>query len=249
MGRAEEQIAQYLYQGESIREAFDVGPARAVLSSHRVFVSRPDDEGIRQAELPNVTGVERTTRGSRSGVVWGVALGIIGLAFLAVGLTVRASEAFTTPEFQEDAAARAGAGGLTDLVGLLIWVVENLDTLMLWTGAVFFLFAVLPVIHYWFRVRERTLAVKLAGEQANIHLPLEYISVEDEFRLERALVPEQVSEELQIESEETVPADSAEELPAATEARETGLFGGEAEDSFEWVGTEESPEEPVDGEE
>jgi len=129
MSRAEDQIAQYLYQGESIRSAFDVGPVRVVLTSHRVFASLPDG-GIERAELPDVTGVSRKTRGSLSGVVWGVSLTIIGVAFLAVGLAVRASEAFDTPEFREDAAASTGAGALTDLVGLVLWAVENLDLLL-----------------------------------------------------------------------------------------------------------------------
>ena len=43
MTRVEEQITQYLYQGESIREAFDVGPVGIVLTSHRVFASDPDE--------------------------------------------------------------------------------------------------------------------------------------------------------------------------------------------------------------
>jgi hypothetical protein len=208
MAPVEEQITQYLYQGESIREAFDVGPVRIVLTSHRVFASDPDDEGIKQAELPNVTGVSRTTRGSRSGVIWGVALAVIGVSFLAVGLSTRLSDAFTAPEFRDDAAEQAGAGGLTSLVDMLIWLVENIDAVMLGTGAFFLLVAVLPVVHYWFRVRERTLAIQLAGEQPDIHLPLEYIAVEDEFRLEKALVPEQVSDDLQVDEDDAVPDDS-----------------------------------------
>ena len=198
MSRAEDQIAQYLYQGESIRSAFDVGPVRIVLTSHRVFASLPDG-GIERAELPNVTGVSRKTRGSLSGVVWGVSLGIIGAAFLAVGLSVRTSEVFDTPEFREDAAASAGAGRLMDLVSLMLWAVENLDLLLLGLGGVCLLVAVIPVANYWFRVRERSLDIRLAGDRPNIHLPLEYISVEDEFRLEKALVPEQVSDDIPAE--------------------------------------------------
>lgn len=208
MGRVEEQIAEYLRQGESIREAFDVGPVRVVLTSHRVFVSDPDDEGIQQAELPGVTGIERTTRGSRSGLIWGVALAVIGVAFLAVGVSTRLGGAFTAPEFRGNAAEQAGAGGLTDLVDLLIWLVENID-------------------------------IRLGGEQSDIHLPLEYVSVEDELRLEKALVPEQVSDDLAVEGNgDTAPDDAGE--PSADSTR-----GDDSEHSFGWVG-DDNPDEQVD---
>jgi hypothetical protein len=234
MSRAEDQITQYLYQGESIRSAFDVGPVRVVLTSHRVFASLPDG-GIERAELPNVTGVTRKTRGSLSGVVWGVSLTIIGVAFLAVGLSVRTSEAFNTPEFREDAAASAGAGALTDLVGLVLWAVENLDLLLLGLGGVCLLFAAIPIVNYWFRVRERSLAIQLAGDRPDIHLPLEYISVEDEFRLEKALVPEQVSDD--------IPADvDIDDIPAdIDESPDPGARGGEDSGTGETAGNDGGP--------
>jgi hypothetical protein len=247
MTRVEEQITQYLYQGESIREAFDVGPVGIVLTSHRVFASDPDDEGIQQAELPNVTGVERTTRGSLSGVIWGVALAIIGVAFVAVGLSTQLSDSFTAPEFQENAAEQAGADALTGLVDMLIWLVENIDTLLLGTGGFFLVVAVLPVAHYWLRVRERTLAIQLAGEQPNIHLPVEYIAVEDEFRLEKALVPEQVSDDLQVDGDDAVPGDTGEPSADGGATDNTGgdgSSGDDSEHSFEWIG--DNPDERVD---
>jgi len=240
MGRVKEQIAEYLYQGESIREAFDIGPVRVVVTSHRVFISDPDDEGIQQAELPNVTGVERTTRGSRSGVIWGVALAVIGVAFLAVGLSARLSDAFTAPEFRGNAAEQAGAGGLTDLVELLIWLVENVDVVMLGVGGFFLVVAVVPVTHYWFRVRERTLDIRLGGKQPDIHLPLEHVGVEDERRLERALVPEQVSDDLAVDGDsDTAPKDAGEPSADST-------AGDDSEHSFEWV-DDDDPDEQVDG--
>jgi hypothetical protein len=246
MARVEDQIEQYLHQGESIREVFDVGPVRVVLTSHRVFASDPDDEGIKQAELPNVTGVTRTRRGSRSGLVWGISLAIIGGAFLAVGFVVGNSTAFSPPEFQENAANEIGAGGLTDVVGLLFWVVENLDTLLLGAGLLCFALAAIPVVNYRVRVRERTLAIELAGERPDIHLPLEYISVEDEFRLEKALVPEQVSDDLQIDSEEDTTAhpDAGGDTLAGGD-RETGT--NIDEDQFEWVAGDDATDDQVDG--
>ncbi len=231
MSRAEDQIAQYLYEGESIRSAFDVGPVRVVLTSHRVFASLPDG-GIERAELPNVTGVSRKTRGSRSGVVWGVSLTIIGVAFLGVGLSVRASEAFNTPEFREDAAASAGTGALTDLVGLVLWVVENLDLLLLGLGVVCLLFAAIQIANYWFRVRERSLAIQLAGDRPDIHLPLEYISVEDEFRLEKALVPEQLSDDIPTDVDIDEPPE-----PDARGGEQVGTGGTAGHDGGPTTGT------------
>jgi hypothetical protein len=274
MARAEDEVKQYLYQSESIREAFDVGPVRVVLTSHRVFASLPDEGGIQQAELPNVTGVERQTRGSLSGVVWGISIALVGVAFLAVGLAVSTSDAFTTPTFQEDAAAEAGAGSLTDLVEMVIWVVENLDVMMLWGGAFFLVLAVLPVVHYWVRVREQTLTIQLAGEQADIHLPLEYIAVEDEFRLEKALVPEQVSDDLPVDDMSADETDRPDERGTHPDSDErsthpdsdgtsealadddddapgspvgTGATEDDTDGGFEWIGTDESTGEPTDG--
>ena len=240
MSRPEDQVSQYLYQGESIRSAFDVGPVRVVLTSHRVFASPPDG-GIEQAELPNVTGVSRKTRGSLSGAVWGTSLGIVGVAFLGVGLSVRTSDALDTPEFREDAAARAGAGGLTDLVDLLLWTVENLDLLLLGLGGVCLLFAAIPVANYWFRIRERSLAIQLAGDQPDIHLPLEPIPVEDEVRLEKALVPEQVSDD--------IPADIDVDSVSVPDTRDDGATGATSAtepDSDSTAGTDGGPT-AVDG--
>jgi hypothetical protein len=67
---------------------------------------------------------------------------------------------------------------------------------LFWGGAVFVTLAALPVANYWFRVRQPTLTIRLTGEQADIHLPREHIPVDDEFRLEEALVPEQVSDDV-----------------------------------------------------
>ncbi|ERH08540.1 MAG: hypothetical protein J07HX64_00281 [halophilic archaeon J07HX64] len=251
MSRAEDQIAQYLYQGESIRSTFDVGPVRIVLTSNRVFASLPDD-GIQRAELPDVTDISRTTRGSRSGVVWGVSLGILGAAFLGVGLSVSVSEIFAAREFREDAATSAGAGGLTDLVNLVLWMVENLGLLLLGLGSVCLLLGVLSVMNYWFRVRERSLTIHLAGDRPDIHLPLRHISVREEFRLEKALVPEQVSDDIPADIDvDSIPVSDTRDDESAGAESPTGETtdpgndptvapGDETADDtgeFEWVGT------------
>lgn len=196
MSRTEDQVEQFLYNGESVREAFDIGPVRVVLTTHRVFTDNPDNEGLQQAEFLDVTGVERTRQGSRSGVAWAVSLAAVGIALLVAGLAVGQSDVFTTPEFQDDTAAEIGAGGFADLVGWLLWLVEHLDVLLAGGGLLVLLLAGLAGLYYWVRVREPALTITTTGERSDIHLPLEFVSVEDEFRLEQALVPEQVSDEL-----------------------------------------------------
>ena len=56
MSAVERRIEGSLYEGESVREVFDVGPTGVVVTTHRVFVASPDHEGVRQAELPGVGG-------------------------------------------------------------------------------------------------------------------------------------------------------------------------------------------------
>jgi hypothetical protein len=220
MTGTEEQIQQYLYQGESVRDAFDVGPFRAVLTTHRLFVAMPEG-GTQQADLPDVTGVDRTTRGSKSGLVWGASFVIIGLTSFALGFAASTSDALRTPEFDQDAASEVGAGSLVDLVEIIFWFIENIDTMLFWGGALFVALAALPVANYWFRVRQPTLTVRLAGEQADIHLSREHVPVEDEFRLEEALVPEQVSDDvLEDTSDEPGVDDSDSDDPAGATADE-----------------------------
>lgn len=154
------------------------------------------------------------------------------MAFLAVGLSVRASETFNTPEFREDAAASAGTGALTDLVDLMLWAVENIDLLLLGLGGVCLLFAAIPIANYWFRVHERSLAIQLAGDRPDSHLPLEYISVEDEFRLEKALVPKQVSDDIQIDVDIDEPPE-----PGARGGKQVGTGKTAGHDGGPTIGT------------
>jgi len=107
----------------------------------------------------------------------------------------------------------------------------------------------IPIANYWFRVRERSLAIQLAGDRPDIHLPLEYISVEDEFRLEKALVPEQVSDDIPADVDEPPEpgARGGEQAGTGETAGHdgdptTGTGGADPTDDdtheFEWVGTE-----------
>lgn len=195
MSQSEQRIRQSLHEGESVREAFDVGPTRVVLTTHRLFVARPDAEGLEQAELLNVTGVVRTTRGSRSGLVWGGVLAVLGVVLVAAGSAISGSDAFDPPEFDEDAAAELGAGPLTDLVAGLLWLLETLDLLLLWGGVAVLGLAVLPVAYYWLAVREPCLTIERAGSRSDIHLPLQHVPEGEERRLRDALAPDQLSEE------------------------------------------------------
>ena len=194
MTGVDQRVEEYLHQGESVREAFDVGPFRAVLTTHRIFVVMPGG-AIQQADLPDVTGVDRTTRGSTSGLVWGVSFLVIGVTLFALGVAASTSDLVQTPEFSREAAAEAGAGSLVELVEIAFWFIENLDTILLWVGALCVALAVLPTVNYWFRVRQPTLTIRLAGEQADIHLSREHVPVEDESRLEGALAPEQAPDD------------------------------------------------------
>lgn len=188
---SERRIERYLYAGEEIQEAFDVGPTRVVFTSHRVFVLDPDEDGFQHAEFPNITGVERAVRGSKAGIVWGVALSVIATVFAVLAVVVRTSGAFETPEFDEATADAIGAGPLSTLVEWTFFLLENFETMLVGSAVALFALALVPVGYYWVRVREKTLAIRLAGEQSDIHLPLAYIPAEDEQALRERLTPGQ----------------------------------------------------------
>jgi len=193
MSDVERRIGGSLYEGESVREVFDVGPTGVVVTTHRVFVASPGHGGIRQADLPGVGGVDRTTRGSVSWLVWGVALGVVGVGCLVLAVTVARGGLFDTPEFRADTADRIGAGGLVELVEGLLWVLESTDTVLLGVGTLSLLLGGFTGAYYWFRVREPTLTVRLAGGP-DIHIPREHAPAEAQERLERLLGPEQSDE-------------------------------------------------------
>ena len=223
---SERRIERYLYAGEEIQEAFDVGPARIVFTSHRVFVLDPDEDGFQHAEFPTVTGVERAVRGSKSGLLWGVALSLIGAVFAVLALLVRTSSAFETPEFDEATADAIGAGPLSTLVEWTFFLLENFETMLLGSAVVLFALAFVPVGYYWIRVREKTLAIRLAGEQSDIHLPLAYIPAADETALRERLTPGQKAEfdhEAESDSEKTTGSGRADaEATPSPESSEAG---------------------------
>lgn len=200
MGRTAEEVRGFLHEGESVREAFDVGPARVVMTSHRVFVHDPD-EGLRQTALSDVTAVERRTRGSSSTRNWALSLAVVGLAFLLAGFAVARSDVFS-PDFQNGGTSKL-EGGLATLVDWTLWTFENLDVLLAGTGLFVLLLALALAAYYWVYARERSLTIATAGDKPNIYLPLGSVAVEDEFRLEKKLVG-QVSDDLDIDEGGTV---------------------------------------------
>lgn len=189
MARAEERIRQYLYAGESVREAFDVGPSRVVMTSHRVFTSRPDETGIEQADLPNVSGVERVVQGSTSKLMSGIWFVVAGVTLIVIGIITSISDLFTAPGFDTSTASRFGSDSLVEIIEAVLWIVENLGVLVATVGVLTLGVGGLFVAYYWFRVREPSLVIRLAGDQPDIHLPLSEVPIDDERRLEEALDP------------------------------------------------------------
>jgi len=234
MGRTAEEVKRFLHDGESVREAFDVGPARVVVTSHRVFVDNPD-EGLRQTALSDVTDVERQTRGSRSGLGWALSLAVIGLAFLVAGFAVARSDVFSL-DIQNGDTSKFG-GGLANLADWTLWTFENLAVLLAGTGLFVLLLALAPAAYYWVYARERSLAITTAGDKPNIHLPLGSVAVEDEFRLEEKLVG-QVSDDLDTDDSGTV--DFADEDGETVDfAEESDKAAGSGDDTGDPFGYED----------
>lgn len=236
MGQTAEAVEGFLHEGESVREAFDVGPARVVTTTHRVFVDDPD-EGLQQTALSDVTGVERRTRGSRTTRDWGVSLAVVGLAFLIAGLAVGRSDVFSL-DVQNTDVSRFG-DGLGTLVDWTLWTFENLDVLLAGTGLFVLALALVAGAYYWVFARERSLTIATAGDKPNIHLPLGAIAAEDESRLEEALAG-RASDDPGIDDGR--PVDSTPGTDLADGNSGTDFAGGESETDFAGENDETTPD-------
>lgn len=189
MAGAESRIEDNLYEGESVQHRLEIGETRVVVTDKRVFASKPDTGAVRHAERLNVADVEPSTTGSSWTLQVGLSLVVVALPLVVAGVFVRRQfDSFALPGFDQSAADRIGAGGLTDLVGLMVYLAENLDLVLFAVGAVLFSLAALCMGWYFTRARTPTLAIRTAGEAADIHIPRKNAPADARARLERAIL-------------------------------------------------------------
>jgi hypothetical protein len=189
MADADSRIEGHLYEGESVQHRLNVGETRVVVTDNRVFVSTPGESGIRHAERPNVAAVEPAVTGSRWSLQIGLSLLVVALPLLVAGGLVRQRfGGIDLPQFDEETADTIGAGGLTDLVELLLYLANNLDLVLLGIGGTVLGVAVVAVLWYVLRARVPTFAIRLAGETSDIHIPRDDAPEDICARLERLII-------------------------------------------------------------
>lgn len=180
-------LGEFLYEGESVLDTFDVGETRVVLTSHRVAVAKPGSRAVEQVERSSLEGIERDTTGSRS-LLWSAFIfGVVGIPVFALGLIVDIDDLADFEEArEEDTGGVLGDGGST----ILDWTLAaaaNLDAVLLYGGAIIIGFAVLFVVIYWLVVRTPTVALRVAGDQPDIHIPRSGVAPAVMTRLDAAI--------------------------------------------------------------
>jgi hypothetical protein len=192
MSRWQRRVDDLLYDGETVREQLDVGTARVVVTSHRVIAFTPalDGENFRQADRPNVTGVEA------SALAWsglrrrGLVAGAAGATLLVAGLAFDPKSIFgDSLGLGTGTAGSVGLGGIMDATRSVFALLRNLDTLLVNVGALALLLAMVLLGVYWY-LRTPTLVIRLAGEEEDLHVPRPEDAGDAATRLEAAIFPD-----------------------------------------------------------
>ncbi|WP_267161428.1 hypothetical protein [Halovenus salina] len=192
MSRWQRRVDDLLYDGETVRERLDVDTARVVVTSHRVLVFTPemDGENFRQADRPNVTGVEI------SALAWaglrrrGLVAGLAGVTLLVAGLAFDPESIFgDSLGFDTGAGERVGLGGIMDATRSMFALLRNFDTLLVNIGLLALVLSSVLLGVYWY-LRTPTLVIRLAGETGDVHIPRPETVSDTSARLEAAIFPD-----------------------------------------------------------
>ena len=184
-------VDDLLYDGETARETVDVGTSRVVVTSPRVLAFTPDTDGenFRQADRPNVEGVEAGTDANERWLRYAVRFGVAGGLLAVTGFLVDFGSIFSDINFDAESAGQVGAGGLISAAQTLIDVMAQLDFIMLAFGALsLFMTAVLVGVSLF--ERDPTIVITVAGDGEDIHLPRSDTTTEIRHRLEAAIFPD-----------------------------------------------------------
>jgi len=238
---------------EDHRSTVEVGDSRVAVTDRRLLV-RHADGAIRTVDRAELSGLERSVRGSRSSLFSATSFGVLAGVLALAGIVVARQFSFEAPGFDEGAAEEIGAGGASGLVEWMFALFENLHLVLFAAAGLFGLVAVSLGAYYRFVARESVLTLQLGGEQANVQLPLEIAADDAPRRLERRLASEGLVESTLPEEWETsqtgdgqAGAASGEEYGWADDTTDSGGDWGDdtADTGDEW-GHEES-EDTGDG--
>lgn len=165
-------VDDLLYESESVEEVVDIDDSRVVVTSHRVLTFTPNmtGENFEQVERPNVTGVS-TSALARTGLAQkSIHYGVYSAMLMLAGLFINFDSLIGSIQFDAQATQQTGAGGIVGLAQGMLSFFSQLDELMQVFGALGLLVAVVIFAVYWL-LRTPTLAIIIAGDRDDLHVP------------------------------------------------------------------------------
>jgi hypothetical protein len=220
MSRWQRRVDDLLYDGETVRENLDVGSARVVVTSHRVLTFTPalEGENFRQADRPNVTGVDTSALAPANLLRRGLMAGVAGVVLMLAGLLFDPTSLFgENLELDTAAGNEFGLGGLMDATRSMFALLMNLDTVFLNLGALALLLSTVLLGVYWY-LRTPTLIIELAGDHENVHVPRPANAGDVGYQLEEAILPDPDAGEIDTATEADT---AATDRPEFTEDSDT----------------------------
>lgn len=160
--RAEE----VLYDGESIWETVHVGSGAVVVTSHRLLIFTPDQDGpnYRQVDRPNVDGATVSNTGKTGLLKYAIQALVVGGMLLAGGLLIDFDG--LASGFSLDTGTAGGpvsAGGMIGLFQSVLDLLGRLDEALLAIGGLGFALGIILLgIYIW--TRKRVLTISVAGD-------------------------------------------------------------------------------------
>lgn len=186
-------VDDLLYDGEAVETEVAVGEGGVVVTTHRVLAFTPEGSGsnFESVDRPNVSGVERTTRGSFAYLTQAVKVLLVGGVLLAAGQVVSLDS--TVGGIELGTTGGMGLGGFLSLMQSLLSLLAMLDEIMTAAGALGLLLGVVILGAYALSRTDR-LVIAVAGDD-DLELPAAEADGSVTARLDRAVRPEEESTE------------------------------------------------------
>lgn len=192
MSRWQRRVDELLFEGETVRERLDIGPSHVVVTTHRVLTFTPELEGenFRQVDRPNVTGVETSALSKANLLKRGLMTGFVGAVLLLAGVLFDPTAVFGDDlDLEAGTANDFGLGSLMDATQSMFALMMNLDSILQLFGALALLLSTVILGVYWY-FRTPTLAIRLAGDEDDVHMPRPDNATDVANRLEQAILPD-----------------------------------------------------------
>lgn len=160
--RAEE----VLYDGESIWETVHIRSGAVIVTSHRLLIFTPDQDGpnYRHVDRPNVDGATVSNTGNTGLLKGAIKALVVGGMLLAGGLVIDFDGlASGTALDTGTAGGQIGAGGMIGIFQSVLGLLGRLDEALLVLGGLGFAFGII-LLGIYIRTRNRVLTISVAGD-------------------------------------------------------------------------------------